>query len=71
MSAKTPPTQVTGAAAMTPAKNRVMKMVWIFSAVAVAAEKQMKMNRGGRIESFRPNMVEIGAKIRGPGTYWP
>ena len=41
-------------------------MVWIFSAVAVAALKQMKMNMGGIMAILSQYTSEIGAKSTGP-----
>lgn len=49
---------------MTPAKKRVMKMVWRLVAVAVAAEKQMKMNMGRRTQMRRPYISEMGLRGR-------
>lgn len=48
--------------AMTPAKNLVIMIVWMLVAVAVAAEKHMKMNMGRRTDIRRPYISEKGLR---------
>ena len=54
MSAKTPPTLLRGAAPNTPAKKRVIMIVWRSLAVAVANENSMSANTGMVTEILRP-----------------
>ncbi len=52
----------------TPPKKRVMKIVWRFSAVAVAALKQMKMNMGitrSTPESELTKLASVTASVEG------
>jgi hypothetical protein len=59
---KQPPTTVCGELAMTPAKNRVIMIVCIFVAVAVAAEKQAKINMGRSMVIRLPYISDNGPK---------
>jgi len=50
----------------TPPKNLVIKIVCKFSAVAVAALKQMNMNNGTTMAILLPYTSEIGPNRTGP-----
>jgi hypothetical protein len=65
LTAKPPPTVVKGELAITPAKNRVIMMVCRFCAVAIAAEKQMKINIGTSIDILLPYSSDNGPNTRG------
>lgn len=64
LTANPPPTVVTGALAITPAKNLVIMMVCKFVAVAVAADKQMKTNIGMSTDIRLPYISDKGPKTR-------
>lgn len=54
MSPRTPPVFVTGAEPNNPAKNLVMRIVWISFAVAVPKEKQAAIKYGMITAGFLP-----------------
>jgi hypothetical protein len=54
ISPKTPPVFVTGAEPNIPAKNLVIKIVWISLAVAVPKEKHAAIKYGAKTAGFLP-----------------
>lgn len=54
MSPRTPPVLVTGADPNKPAKNLVMRMVWMSFAVAVPNEKHAAIKYGIKTAGFLP-----------------
>jgi len=57
MSPRTPPVFVTGADPNSPAKNLVIRIVWISLAVAVPNEKHAAMKYGTRTAGLLPYLI--------------
>jgi hypothetical protein len=67
MSPRTPPVLVTGAEPNSPAKKRVISIVWISFAAAVPKEKQPAMKYGIKTAGFLPYLQSMSEIIIGYG----